>query len=55
VTEATKVERARTWAKLRDRNVVQWGIAYAAGAWAGLQGLAYLSTLLDWPLAWPRV
>jgi len=34
---------------MRGRKVVQWGVAYAAGAWGLLQGLAYLSTLLDWP------
>ena len=37
------------WVKLRRRKVVQWGVAYAAGAWGFLQGLAYVSTLLDWP------
>ena len=37
------------WMKLRRRKVVQWGIAYAAGAWGLLQGLAYVSTLLHWP------
>jgi TolB-like protein len=37
------------WNRLRRRKVVQWGIAYAAGAWGFLQGLAYVSTLLDWP------
>jgi TolB-like protein/Tfp pilus assembly protein PilF len=37
------------WIRLRRRKVVQWGIAYAAGAWGFLQGLAYVSTLLEWP------
>jgi len=37
------------WAKLRRRKVVQWGIAYAAGAWGLLQGLAYVSSTFDWP------
>ena len=36
-------------AKLRRRKVVQWGIAYAAGAWGLLQGLAYVSSTFDWP------
>jgi TolB-like protein/Tfp pilus assembly protein PilF len=35
--------------RLRRRKVVQWGIAYAAGAWGLLQGLAYVSGLLQWP------
>jgi TolB-like protein/Tfp pilus assembly protein PilF len=37
------------WTRLRRRKVGQWGIAYVAGAWGFLQGLAYISTLLDWP------
>ena len=31
------------WDRLRRRKVVQWGIAYAAGAWGFLQGLEYVS------------
>ena len=38
-----------TWAKLRRRKVVQWGIAYAAVAWGLLQGLEYLSDTFGWP------
>jgi TolB-like protein len=37
------------WNRLRRRKVVQWGIAYAAGAWGLLQGLAYVSSTFDWP------
>jgi len=37
------------WARMRRRKVVQWGIAYVAGAWGLLQGLAYLSTVFQWP------
>lgn len=37
------------WGRLRSRKVVQWGIAYAAGAWGLLQGLEYLSQILRWP------
>jgi len=29
--------------------VVQWGIAYAAGAWGFLQGLQYVSEAFGWP------
>ena len=47
MTETTTDEGL--WTRLRRRKVVQWGIAYAAGAWGFLQGLAYVSTLLDWP------
>ena len=38
-----------TWTRLRRRKVVQWGIAYAAGAWGLLQGLAYVTTTFHWP------
>jgi len=49
VTDATEGEKDNIWDRLRRRKVVQWGIAYAAGAWGFLQGLAYVSTLLNWP------
>jgi len=35
--------------QLRRRKVVQWGIAYAAGAWGLLQGLEYVTTTFGWP------
>jgi len=37
------------WARLRRRKVVQWGIAYSAGAWGLLQGLAYATATFHWP------
>ena len=37
------------WVRLRRRKVVQWGIAYAAGAWGLLQGLGYVATTFQWP------
>ena len=37
------------WTRLRRRKVVQWGIAYAAGAWGLLQGLAYVIETFRWP------
>ena len=37
------------WNRLRRRKVVQWGIAYAAGAWGFLQGLQYVSEAFGWP------
>lgn len=37
------------WGKLRRRKVVQWGLAYAAGAWGLLQGLQFLADTYDWP------
>jgi TolB-like protein/Tfp pilus assembly protein PilF len=37
------------WTRLRRRKVLQWGIAYVAGAWGILQGLLYVGTLFSWP------
>ena len=47
----TPIERAAesTWTRLRRRKVVQWGVAYAAGAWVLLQVLEYFSGTFDWP------
>ena len=45
----TEREGDGTWAKLRRRKVVQWGLAYAAGAWALLQVLGYLADAFHWP------
>jgi TolB-like protein/Flp pilus assembly protein TadD len=36
------------WNQLRRRKVVQWGIAYAAGAWGLLQGLQFLAGTFGW-------
>jgi TolB-like protein/Tfp pilus assembly protein PilF len=49
VTDATEGEREGIWTRLRRRKVVQWGVAYAAGAWGLLQGLEYVSSTFDWP------
>ena len=37
------------WTRLRRRKVVQWGVAYAAGAWLLMQVLEYFSGTFDWP------
>jgi fatty acid desaturase len=47
VTDATEGEG--TWTRLRRRKVVHWGIAYAAGAWGLLQGLAYVTDTFHRP------
>ena len=49
MTEPIEGEVNSLWNRLRRRKVVQWGLAYAAGAWGFLQGLAYVSDLLEWP------
>jgi TolB-like protein/Flp pilus assembly protein TadD len=36
------------WMKLRRRKVVQWGVAYAAGAWGFLQGVQFLAEAFEW-------
>ena len=42
-------EEVGAWAKLRRRKVVQWGVAYAAGAWGLLQVLQFLAEAFEWP------
>ena len=49
MTEPTEGKGTAIWDRLRRRKVVQWGLAYAAGAWGLQQGIAYVSTLLRWP------
>ncbi len=49
MSEPTAPSRAGLWTGLRRRKVAQWGIAYVAAAWGLLQGLAYLSTVFQWP------
>jgi TolB-like protein/Tfp pilus assembly protein PilF len=46
---ASDGEQVSIWQRLRRRKIVQWGIAYAAGAWGLLQGLEYVSGTFDWP------
>ena len=43
MTDANEGESESTWSSLSRRKVVQWGVAYVAGAWVLLQGLEYLS------------
>jgi hypothetical protein len=38
------------WARLRRRKLVQWSVAYVAGAWALLQGIQFLTSTYDWPV-----
>jgi len=49
VTDASEGESESTWARLTRRKVVQWAIAYAAGAWGLLQVLQFLADTYDWP------
>ena len=49
MTDSERPAGDSTWDKLRRRKVVQWGLAYAAGAWGFLQGLEYVSDTFGWP------
>ncbi|NJD66903.1 MAG: tetratricopeptide repeat protein [Chloroflexi bacterium] len=42
-------EGSSIWDRLRRRKVVQWGIAYSAGAWGLLQVLQFLADTYEWP------
>ena len=48
-------EETTFWERLRRRKVVQWGIAYAAGAWGFLQGLEYVVESFDWPQQYRQI
>jgi TolB-like protein len=43
------------WTRLRRRKVVQWGLAYIAGAWAVLQGIAFFADVFGWPFQSKRI
>ena len=43
------------WTRLSRRKVVQWGIAYAAGAWGILQGIGFTADAFAWPSAIKQV
>jgi len=49
VTDATEGEGEGLWTRLRRRKVVQWGIAYMAGAWALLQVIGFFADAFHWP------
>ncbi len=41
-------EGSSIWDRLRRRKVVQWTLAYAAGAWGLLQGLQFVVDAFEW-------
>jgi len=49
VTEPSGREGEGAWTKLRRGKVVQWSIAYAAGAWAVLQVFGFAADSFGWP------
>jgi hypothetical protein len=55
VTDATEGQGDNLWSRLRRRKVVQWGIAYAAGAWGFLQGVQFLAEAFGWSSRLPQL
>ena len=51
----TEREGEGGWANLRRRKFVQWGLAYAAGAWALLQVIGFLADAFHWPDATKQI
>ena len=49
VPDENRAQGEDTWARLRRRKVVQWGVAYVAAAWGFLQGLEYVVESFGWP------
>jgi TolB-like protein len=43
------------WQRLKQRKLVQWALAYVAGAFALLQGVDIVATRFDWPAEIERV
>jgi TolB-like protein/cytochrome c-type biogenesis protein CcmH/NrfG len=48
VSDKTEGDKDTIWTKLRHRKVVQWGLAYVAGAWALLQGVGFAADAFAW-------
>jgi TolB-like protein/Tfp pilus assembly protein PilF len=51
----TEREAEGAWANLRRRKVVQWSLAYAAGAWVLLQVLGFAADAFEWPAITKRL
>ena len=45
----TERDSEGAWDRLRRRKVVQWGLAYVAGAWAVLQVIGFAADAFHWP------
>jgi len=44
-----------TWSALKRRKIVQWALAYAAGAWLVLQVVSLIAGIYGWPLVSVRI
>jgi TolB-like protein/Tfp pilus assembly protein PilF len=42
-------EHRSVWERLRHRKVAEWSVAYVAGAWGLLQGVAFMRDTFGWP------
>ena len=51
----TEREGESAWTRLTRRKVVQWGIAYMAGAWGLLQGIGFTADAFSWPSATKQI
>ena len=51
----TEREGEDAWTRLTRRKVVQWGIAYMAGAWGLLQGIGFTADAFSWPSATKQI
>ena len=51
----TERDGENIWTRLSRRKVVQWGVAYSAGAWVLLQGIGFTADAFAWPSAIKRV
>jgi TolB-like protein/Tfp pilus assembly protein PilF len=51
---ASKVDRMSTWTELKRRKIVQWGLAYLAGAWVMLQLVNILAGPFGLPVGLQR-
>jgi len=51
----TEREEEGAWAQLRRRKVVQWSLAYGAGAWALLPVLGFAADAFEWPAITKRL
>ena len=49
MTDTSTKHSEGVWDRLRRRKLVQWSIAYVAGAWGLLQGIAYIRDTFAWP------
>jgi TolB-like protein len=54
VTDVPQEEGSSVLERLRRRKVVQWGVAYAAGAWGLLQGISYVTATFHFPEAFQQ-